>query len=342
MTDLGCGSKTPAILFYQDGTATVMNIYFAPLQGYTDATFRRLHNELWGGITAYYTPFVRIEKGAFRRKDLADIAPAVNTGVPVVPQMLPRDADELCRLTELFMENGYDCANINMACPFPPVALHGRGAGLLPHPDVVARILDATCRYAGFSFSVKMRLGWKDADDCMRLAPLLNDYPLHHVTLHPRIGKVQYKGTSSLEAFRAFGEVCRLPLIYNGDIVSIEGINRICELFPRLVGIMIGRGLLATPQLSAVYATGDTCLFSVPIVSRLQLFHEALCDRLQATSQGETQLMSRLHALWQYFLTDAPRRERKALMKTHDIASYRRAAAILFDTWREACSHVDG
>lgn len=78
-----------------------MNIYFAPLQGYTDATFRRLHNELCGGITAYYTPFVRIEKGSFRRKDLADIAPAVNTGVPVVPQMLPRDADELCRLTEL-------------------------------------------------------------------------------------------------------------------------------------------------------------------------------------------------------------------------------------------------
>ena len=66
-------------------TPSMISIHFAPLQGYTDAAFRRLHHELWGGITAYYTPFVRIEKGAFRRKDLADIAPAANAGVPVVP-----------------------------------------------------------------------------------------------------------------------------------------------------------------------------------------------------------------------------------------------------------------
>lgn len=319
-------------------TTSVIAIHFAPLQGYTDAMFRSLHNELWGGIAAYYTPFVRIEKGAFRRKDLADIAPAANAGVPVVPQMLPRDADELCRLADLFIDNGYTRADINMACPFPPVALHGRGAGLLPHPDAVERILEATRRYPELSFSVKMRLGWDDAGDCMRLASLLNDYSLHHVTLHPRIGKMQYKGTPSIEAFEAFGEVCRLPLIYNGDIVSVEGITRVHELFPWLAGVMIGRGLLAAPQLAAAYAAGDTRLFTPSVVSRLQHFHDALYDRLQATSQGEAQLMLRLHALWQYFLSDAPRRERKSLLKARDTASYRRAAAMLFDAWREACS----
>lgn len=319
-------------------TTTVTAIHFAPLQGYTDAMFRSLHNEQWGGIAAYYTPFVRIEKGAFRRKDLADIAPAANVGVPVVPQMLPRDADELCRLADLFIDNRYTRADINMACPFPPVALHGRGAGLLPHPDAVERILEATRRYPELSFSVKMRLGWDDADDCMRLAPLLNDYSLHHVTLHPRIGKMQYKGTPSIEAFEAFGEVCRLPLIYNGDIVSVGGITRLHELFPWLSGVMIGRGLLAAPQLAAAYAAGDTRLFSPSVVSRLQHFHNALYDRLQATSQGESQLMLRLHALWQYFLPDAPRRERKSLLKARDAASYRRAAAILFDSWHEACN----
>lgn len=319
-------------------TTTVTAIHFAPLQGYTDAMFRSLHNEQWGGIAAYYTPFVRIEKGAFRRKDLADIAPAANAGVPVVPQMLPRDADELCRLADLFIDNGYTRADINMACPFPPVALHGRGAGLLPHPDAVERILEATRRYPELSFSVKMRLGWDDAGDCMRLAPLLNDYSLHHVTLHPRIGKMQYKGTPSIEAFEAFGEVCRLPLIYNGDIVSVEGITRVHELFPWLAGVMIGRGLLAAPQLAAAYAADDPRLFTPSVVSRLQHFHDALYDRLQATSQGEAQLMLRLHALWQYFLSDAPRRERKSLLKARDTASYCRAAAMLFDAWREACS----
>ena len=36
-------------------------IHFAPLQGYTDDVYRRLHHELMGGIAYYYTPFVRME-----------------------------------------------------------------------------------------------------------------------------------------------------------------------------------------------------------------------------------------------------------------------------------------
>ena len=48
-------------------------VYFAPLQGYTDVVYRKAHAALFGGIAAYYTPFVRIEKGDFRRKDLRDI-----------------------------------------------------------------------------------------------------------------------------------------------------------------------------------------------------------------------------------------------------------------------------
>ena len=50
-------------------------LHFAPLQGYTDDVYRRLHHRLVGGIAAYYTPFVRWEHGGVRSKDLRDIAP---------------------------------------------------------------------------------------------------------------------------------------------------------------------------------------------------------------------------------------------------------------------------
>ena len=42
-------------------------VYFAPLQGYTDVVYRKAHAALFGGIAAYYTPFVRIEKEVSRR-----------------------------------------------------------------------------------------------------------------------------------------------------------------------------------------------------------------------------------------------------------------------------------
>ena len=42
-----------------------MKLYASPLQGFTEAPWRNIHHELFGGIDAYYTPFVRVEKGEF-------------------------------------------------------------------------------------------------------------------------------------------------------------------------------------------------------------------------------------------------------------------------------------
>ena len=170
-----------------------MHIEFAPLQGYTTALYRQLHHAMWGGVACYYTPFVRIEKGEFRRKELIDIAPENNTNTPVVPQMLPGDAGELKRLVTLFRENGYSRADINMGCPFPPVALHGRGSGLLPHKEKVAEIMKAVREEREVQFSVKMRLGWEDKNEWRDLIDILNDTSLTHITIHPRIGRQQYK-----------------------------------------------------------------------------------------------------------------------------------------------------
>ena len=69
-------------------------IAFAPLQGYTDAAYRRAHWECAGGVGEYYTPFVRIEKGVVRRKDLRDTDPEGNRGVPTVPQVIVRDGKQ--------------------------------------------------------------------------------------------------------------------------------------------------------------------------------------------------------------------------------------------------------
>lgn len=35
-----------------------MNIYFAPLEGVTDATYRRVHRESFGGVSRYFIPFI--------------------------------------------------------------------------------------------------------------------------------------------------------------------------------------------------------------------------------------------------------------------------------------------
>lgn len=91
-----------------------MKLYAAPLQGFTEAPWRNFHEEVFGGIDAYYTPFVRIERGGFRNRDVRDIAPENNTVSHVVPQLIASTPVELERLAALFTEKGYKEADFNM------------------------------------------------------------------------------------------------------------------------------------------------------------------------------------------------------------------------------------
>ena len=185
-------------------------LHFAPLQGYTDDVYRRLHHRLVGGIAAYYTPFVRWEHGGVRSKDLRDIAPEHNEGVPLVPQVIAADADELARLVDVIAPLGYRRIDLNMGCPFPLQARHGRGSGLLPLPERAAAIFERMRTYPEVGFSVKLRLGWDDATQLDRLAPLVAAAPLVSVTLHPRLGWRATKARPTAPPLRALPPCARI------------------------------------------------------------------------------------------------------------------------------------
>ena len=55
-----------------------MQVLFAPLQGYTTGIYRKAHAEIFGGVDAYYAPFLRIENGRPRERNNARTAKAIN------------------------------------------------------------------------------------------------------------------------------------------------------------------------------------------------------------------------------------------------------------------------
>ena len=94
-------------------------IYFAPLQGYTDSAYRLAHARIFGGINTYYSPFVRVEHGEIRRKDIREIHPDNNREMHFIPQLIAPTPDKLEQIMALFIEYGYREADINLGCPFP-------------------------------------------------------------------------------------------------------------------------------------------------------------------------------------------------------------------------------
>lgn len=306
-------------------------IHFAPLQGYTDAVYRQTHARFFGGVAQYYSPFVRVEHGEVRRKDVHDIDPDRNRHVSLIPQLIASDPAKLHQIAAVFEANGYQRADINLGCPFPLLAKRHNGSGILPFPDEVKALLTAALtQHPQLQFSVKLRLGWEQANEALALLPFLNELPLTHLTLHPRIGKQQYKGTVDLSAFEAFYNACKLPLIYNGDLLTLDDIHRVTDRFPRLAGIMIGRGLLANPALGLEYQAG-VALSATERIERLEAFHEEVFAQYAHQLQGgDQQLLTKMKTFWEYLWPDADRKARKAIHKANRLDSYQTAVQALF------------
>lgn len=296
-------------------------IHFAPLQGYTDDVYRRIHHELMGGIQTYYTPFLRMEGGGVSSKDMRDIRPEFNEGVPVVPQIIVKSMKEFDFLTGIVEEKGYTRVDINMGCPFPLQAKHGRGSGLLAHVDIIEEMAKAIAAKSQLKFSVKMRLGWENANEWRPVLDILNSTPLEQITLHPRIGTQQYKGSVSIEVFEEFYKSCKHPLIYNGDVTSVDDIRKLEEMYPKLAGVMIGRGLLARPSLALEYASGVELSWEKRR-SLLLDFHDRMKAHYETTANSETQVHSRLRLFWEYMEEELGRKAYKKIMKAGNLKNY--------------------
>lgn len=310
-----------------------LKIHLSPLQGYTDSFYRNAVDTIFGGIDTYYTPFVRLEKGhTFRTRELRDIQPENNTVSELVPQLIASTPDELKEIAELFISKGYKRADLNMGCPFPMLARRHKGSGLLAHPEEVEALLKAMSEIPELKFSVKMRLGWDSPEEAMRLVQMLNDASLVHIGVHARLGKQQYKGETDQDAFAAFYEAAKVPLLYNGDLRTIEDIDAINERFPNLAGVMIGRGILANPALATEYKN-NAMMDAKTKKKKMQQLHETIFSQYNDYLQGEKQLLEKMKPFWEYLSDELEKRTRKKIEKANKLSQYEAAVALAFSQW---------
>ena len=239
-------------------------IYFAPLQGFTDYVYRNLYAETFDGVEKFFTPFLRVEGGEVRRKDVVDLDNTAAHSI-TVPQIIASCSEDVDILAQLVINKGFEHCDINFGCPYPQQTHKMRGAGILPHPDKVAEVLKAAAKYPELKFSVKMRLGNSDKTECLAIVDILNDAPLSFVTIHPRISKQMYSGTIDMAMFQELTAKINHPIVYNGDINTVDDINRITSQFPNIKAVMIGRGLLANPFLAQNYKADGNDGFDVKV-----------------------------------------------------------------------------
>lgn len=265
----------------------------APMQGLTEVLFRRVYEECFpGAIPLAVAPFIALTHNLRFSTDNAqirDVLPENNRGsIPIIPQILGKEPEEFILLANSLYGLGYDEVNWNMGCPMRTVTAKHRGCGLMPYPDEVRTILDSVLPHLHTRLSVKIRLGLKEKDEVFRMIPVLNDYPLVSVTVHPRLGRQQYTGVPDLDTFGEVLPLLKAPVIYNGDICTVADARRIRERFPQVTDLMIGRGILYNPCLPL--EKND--------IGQTKHFVRRLMEDIRATLPTEESIMRKTKEYW--------------------------------------------
>ena len=304
-----------------------MKLILAPLRGHTDFVFRNTLLRHFSGLDACCAPFITTAKGkTVRDSHIRDVLPKYNKVRCVIPQIISKDPDEFIVLANRLHALGYGTVNWNLGCPYPMVVSKKRGAGMLPHPEIISDFLAAVIPNVTCAIDVKMRLGKDDPVESAGVLAVLNDFPIQNVIIHPRTAKQMYEGTVDLDSFERCLPISRHPVVYNGDITDVKSFKIIANRFRTIDTFMIGRGVLMNPSL-AEQVKGITPSSSKKYSERLYRFHEDLVRGYQEFGSDEEPLLGRLKQLW-CFLSFSLLRPEETLRKIQ-------RANTLDDYWAE-------
>ena len=311
-----------------------MNYYDAPMEGLTDRIWRQAHQRWFGAPEApvrYYAPFLSPpENRVLIKKKMAELEPAANPGVQVIPQLLAKDGELAAWMIGELRRMGYTEVNLNFGCPSGTVTAKGKGSGMLRDPQKLDAFLDAVFSQAGGPVSVKTRLGVARAEEFGEILNVYNKYPLCELTIHPRVMKQLYRGQADREAFAACLPACTAPVCYNGDVTTVDDLRALEAAFPGLSGIMVGRGLIADPALLRKAVGG-------PAASREELrgYHDELYHGYTEAFGMASCAVSRMKAHWFYLihLFDGADALEKPLRKAREGWEYETVVNQIFACW---------
>lgn len=227
-----------------------MKLYFAPMEGITGYIYRNAYEACYHSVDKYFTPFLSPNRETgMKKRERKDILPEHNKEIKVIPQILTNQSECFIKTAKELEQYGYHEINFNLGCPSGTVVSKKKGSGFLAYPEELDRFLNEIFSALSQKISIKSRIGKKSPEEFQKLLTIYNQYPLEELIIHPRLQIDYYKNKPNLTVFEQVLKESKNPICYNGDLHSIKNYNQLKEQFPELHCFMLGRGILANPDL---------------------------------------------------------------------------------------------
>jgi len=205
---------------------------------------------------------------------------AENTAV----QLAGREAHWMAEAARMVEANGAQMIDINMGCPAKKVVTGYSGSALLKDLDHALGLIEAVVAAVKLPVTLKTRLGWDDTNlNAPELAKRAEAAGIQMITIHGRTRCQFYKGRADWAAIARVKEAVKIPVIANGDIISLDSAKQALAL-SCADGIMVGRGAQGRPWLLSELAHA---LFKAPKVARptLKEFSQLVAEHYDSILQ---------------------------------------------------------
>lgn len=234
-----------------------MRIILAPMEGLVDAPIRETLTHV-GGIDRCVTEFVRVTHGMLPPRVFYKYAPELHNraltraGTPVSVQLLGSDPEMMGRHGARAVELGAEQVDINFGCPAKTVNKHKGGCVLMREPELMHAIASAVREAvpAQVPVTAKMRLGYDDRSMGVDCGVALAEAGVAEIVIHARSKVDGYRPPAYWEEVARVREAVSTPVVANGEIWTVEDYWR-CREVSGCDDVMIGRGLIARPDLAA-------------------------------------------------------------------------------------------
>lgn len=224
----------------------------APMEAVTDVVFRHVVSKA-ARPDIYYTEFTNSSsfaspKGIHSTRGRLTFTPDEQPIIAQIWGSRPADIKFMC---EKLPELGYRAIDINMGCPDKAVIKSGGGSDLIRNPDLAKEIIESA-KAGGLPVSVKTRLGFSRVEEWHDWLKFLLEQKIEVLTIHLRTKKEMSKVTAHFELIpeilKLRDEIAPDTLIQiNGDIKSRAQGLELWQKYPKIDGIMIGRGVFENP-----------------------------------------------------------------------------------------------